>query len=76
MVCQMLQKMPSFGGFEVPMALVPVKMAMTDGMVLEGTIGKCAYHSEALLSRLFGFQFVLFWSAFLTLLLSLYLSHL
>ena len=75
MVCQMIQQMSSLGGFAVPMTLVAVKMAMSDGMVLECTIRQRANHSEALLSSLFCLQFVLFRPAFLTLLLSLDLSH-
>ena len=75
MVRQMIQKMSSLCRFAVPMALVPVKMAMADGMILESTIGECSNNSKALLSRLFRFQLILFQSAILTFLLSLDLSH-
>ena len=75
MVRQMLQNVPSLGSFKVSMTLVPVEMAMADGMVLECTIGKCANDSEALLGRFFRLQLVLF-DSLLTLLLSLDFSHL
>ena len=76
MVRQMFQNVPSLGRFSVSMAFVPVEMAMADCMVLECPIGQCAHYPEALLSRLFRLQLILFHSALFTLLLRPHFSHL
>ena len=69
--------MPALRCFEVPSALVPVQMAMSDSMVLESTVKQGANDSEALLRRLLRFHLVLLRvDSFLTLLLSLNFAHL
>ena len=60
MIGQVVQNVPPFGSFPVSMALVPVQVAMADGVVLEGSIVGFAHDEEALLSGLLSLQFVLF----------------
>lgn len=60
MIGQMVQNVPPLGSFPVSMALVPVQVAMADGVVLKGSIVGFAHDEEALLSGLLSLQFVLF----------------
>ena len=45
----MVENMPALGGLAVAMALVPVQVTVSDGVVLEGTIKQAANDTEPFL---------------------------
>ena len=53
MIGQMVEKMPALGCLQIPVALVPVQMAMTDGVILKGAIKQATHDAESLLCCFF-----------------------
>ena len=46
-VGQVIQKVSPLGRFQVAVRLVPVQMAMSNSMVLEGPVSQTSHNSEA-----------------------------
>ena len=60
MIGQVIQYVPSLGGLQITMALVPVQVAMSDGVILESTVAKATHYEESFLGRLLSLQLIFF----------------